>query len=79
MCDLLIVIGTSLRVQPFAGLIDMVKSNCPRLLINKEKVGERDPRLHALGIFSGGFNFGEGNYRGSVVLSPHPVASIRYL
>jgi len=33
-CDLLIIMGTSLTVQPFAGLIDMVKPSCPRLLIN---------------------------------------------
>nr|CAG8483618.1 5464_t:CDS:2 [Entrophospora candida] len=39
-CDLLIVIGTSLQVQPFASLIDDVKDTIPRLLINLEKVGE---------------------------------------
>ena len=38
-CDALIVIGTSLQVHPFAGLIDMVKSNVPRLLINRELAG----------------------------------------
>eukprot|EP00835_Amoeboradix_gromovi_P002171 NODE_117_length_18986_cov_0.639540.p2 type:complete len:356 gc:universal NODE_117_length_18986_cov_0.639540:1312-245(-) len=37
VCDLLIVIGTSLAVQPFAGLINKVE--CPRLLINMESVG----------------------------------------
>jgi len=40
-CDLLIVMGTSLQVQPFAGLIDSVKSTCPRILVNREKVAER--------------------------------------
>ncbi|CAO3690084.1 unnamed protein product [Rhizopus stolonifer] len=37
--DLLIVIGTSLQVQPFASLIDDVEDTVPRLLINKELVG----------------------------------------
>jgi len=38
-CDLLIVMGTSLVVQPFASLIGRVQESCPRLLINREKVG----------------------------------------
>ncbi|SPO25209.1 related to NAD-dependent histone deacetylase [Ustilago trichophora] len=38
--DLLIVMGTSLQVQPFASLIDAVPSTCPRVLINLERVGE---------------------------------------
>ena len=33
-CDLLIVMGTSLQVQPFAGLIHRVKETTPRLLVN---------------------------------------------
>jgi NAD-dependent histone deacetylase SIR2 len=37
--DLLIVIGTSLTVHPFASLIDMVGGKCPRVLINLDKVG----------------------------------------
>lgn len=39
-CDLLIVMGTSLKVQPFGGLVDYVKKDCPRLLINRDLVGE---------------------------------------
>lgn len=39
-CDLLIVAGTSLKVQPFASIIDMVGPKCPRLLLNKESCGE---------------------------------------
>ncbi|KAL0047297.1 hypothetical protein WJX82_000149 [Trebouxia sp. C0006] len=35
--DLLIVLGTSLTVQPFASLIDKVRSDVPRVLINREK------------------------------------------
>ena len=37
--DLLIVIGTSLTVHPFATLVNRVKGNCPRVLINLDKVG----------------------------------------
>jgi NAD-dependent deacetylase sirtuin 2 len=37
-CDCLIVLGTSLQVQPFASLIDRVPVSCPRLLINREQV-----------------------------------------
>ncbi len=38
--DLLIVIGTSLTVQPFASLVNRVRDQCPRVLINLDKVGE---------------------------------------
>eukprot|EP00941_MAST-03F_sp_MAST-3F-sp1_P000693 g693.t1 len=37
--DLLVVAGTSLQVQPFASLPDLVRRNVPRLLINREYVG----------------------------------------
>jgi NAD+-dependent protein deacetylase sirtuin 2 len=37
--DLLIVMGTSLMVYPFASLVSMVSLLTPRLLINKNKVG----------------------------------------
>lgn len=37
--DLVIVAGTSLQVQPFAQLPDMVHKRCPRVLFNMEKVG----------------------------------------
>ncbi|PWN49256.1 NAD-dependent deacetylase sirtuin-2 [Violaceomyces palustris] len=39
-CDLLIVMGTSLQVEPFASLINAVPESCPRALINLERVGE---------------------------------------
>ncbi|KAJ3591350.1 hypothetical protein NHX12_009295 [Muraenolepis orangiensis] len=55
-CDLLIVMGTSLQVQPFAGLVGRVSKSCPRLLINMEKAGEADPVLGVLG-FGGGMDF----------------------
>ncbi|KAJ3034827.1 NAD-dependent protein deacetylase sirtuin-2, partial [Rhizophlyctis rosea] len=38
-CDLLIVVGTSLQVMPFAGLINHVNEHVPRLLINREICG----------------------------------------
>lgn len=37
--DLIIVMGTSLTVQPFASLPGMVRETTPRVLINKERVG----------------------------------------
>lgn len=60
--DFLIVLGTSLVVQPFASLVDRVNENVPRVLVNMERVGEAPPELRSLG-YSKGFNFGEGNYR----------------
>ncbi|KAF9398410.1 NAD-dependent protein deacetylase sirtuin-2, partial [Mortierella sp. AD011] len=39
-CDLLIVLGTSLQVEPFNRLITRVPESCPRLLINRERAGE---------------------------------------
>eukprot|EP01025_Chloroclados_australasicus_P005174 TRINITY_DN1148_c0_g1_i1.p1 TRINITY_DN1148_c0_g1~~TRINITY_DN1148_c0_g1_i1.p1 ORF type:complete len:365 (-),score=46.91 TRINITY_DN1148_c0_g1_i1:2229-3323(-) len=38
-CDLLIVMGTSLKVQPFSLLVDNVNFDVPRLLINRDLVG----------------------------------------
>ncbi|MXQ96145.1 hypothetical protein E5288_WYG020255 [Bos mutus] len=38
--DLLIIMGTSLQVQPFASLIGKAPLSTPRLLINKEKTGQ---------------------------------------
>ncbi|KAH0789404.1 NAD-dependent protein deacetylase Sirt2-like isoform X2 [Histomonas meleagridis] len=38
-CKCLIVIGTSLKVFPFASLVDLVDKDVPRFLINNEKVG----------------------------------------
>ena len=63
-CDLLIVTGTSLKVQPFASLVGRVREHVPRLLINRERVGESDPMLDMLGLVSpGALTFDEGNYR----------------
>jgi thiamine pyrophosphate-dependent acetolactate synthase large subunit-like protein len=42
-CDLVIVMGTSLQVFPFAGLIDQVPKTIPIVLINRENPGiDRD-------------------------------------
>eukprot|EP01095_Lingulamoeba_sp_RSL-Kostka_P005678 TRINITY_DN1719_c0_g1_i1.p1 TRINITY_DN1719_c0_g1~~TRINITY_DN1719_c0_g1_i1.p1 ORF type:complete len:327 (-),score=102.03 TRINITY_DN1719_c0_g1_i1:125-1105(-) len=35
-CDLLIVMGTSLQVQPVASMIHQVNDNCKRLIVNRE-------------------------------------------
>ena len=40
-CDLLIILGTSLKVQPFASLVGLVREDVPRLLINREQVFAR--------------------------------------
>jgi NAD-dependent histone deacetylase SIR2 len=46
--DLLIVIGTSLTVHPFAALVDTVGKQCPRVLINLDKVGDIGSRKNDL-------------------------------
>lgn len=38
-CDLLIIMGTSLEVQPFASLVGRANKKCVRLLINRDPVG----------------------------------------
>lgn len=43
--DLVIVMGTSLSVQPFASLPQFCDDRTPRLLINSEKVGDLGGRL----------------------------------
>ena len=66
-CDLLIVMGTSLQVQPFASLVGKVNSDVPRLLINREKVGD--------GI-AGGFDFSKAtNYRDAFFLGDCDVGA----
>ncbi|XP_041352849.1 NAD-dependent protein deacetylase sirtuin-2-like isoform X2 [Gigantopelta aegis] len=63
-CDMLIVMGTSLVVQPFASLTARVPVTTPRLYINLEKgMTGMDP-FAALFFGGGGFDFdGENNYR----------------
>ena len=38
--DLLLVLGTSLKVHPFAALTGLVPAGCPRVLINMERAGD---------------------------------------
>ncbi|KAF4524092.1 hypothetical protein B566_EDAN007675, partial [Ephemera danica] len=52
-CQLLLVLGSSLVVQPFASLIDKVPDTCPRVLVNRERAGERNPIMRALGLSHG--------------------------
>lgn len=52
-CDLLIVMGSTLTVQPFASLVDRVGANCPRLLINREKAGQCRGIMSMLGLGTG--------------------------
>lgn len=62
-CDLLLIIGTSLSVQPFAALVDAVGPHVPRVLINREKCGTSSRLHHLMGIKSGlEFNL-KDNYR----------------
>lgn len=42
--DLVVVIGTSLTVYPFAGLPEYARSGVPRVLFNKERVGQMGSR-----------------------------------
>ncbi|XP_053418097.1 NAD-dependent protein deacetylase sirtuin-3, mitochondrial isoform X2 [Nycticebus coucang] len=39
MADLLLILGTSLEVEPFASLSEAVRSSVPRVLINRDLVG----------------------------------------
>ncbi|XP_043120204.1 NAD-dependent protein deacetylase sirtuin-3 isoform X2 [Puntigrus tetrazona] len=47
--DLLMIMGTSLKIEPFASLVNTVKSTVPRLLLNRYPVGpfERRPLRRA--------------------------------
>lgn len=60
--ELLIILGTSLVVHPFASLIDDVHADCPRLLVNREVVGVVPAEMHELG-YNSGLWFGDGNRR----------------
>ncbi|XP_077567860.1 NAD-dependent protein deacetylase sirtuin-3, mitochondrial isoform X2 [Stigmatopora nigra] len=43
--DLLLIMGTSLQIEPFASLVNTVRSTVPRLLLNRHAVGpfQRNP------------------------------------
>jgi len=70
---ILLVVGTSLSVQPFASLINHVDDRCLRVLVNRDPVGVRDKRIptfvaQQLGL--GGFEFDDPrrNYRDVALL-----------
>jgi len=48
--DLLICVGTSLEVYPFAGIVDLPRHNTARLLINNEIVGSFGSRPNDTGL-----------------------------
>ncbi|XP_042201332.1 NAD-dependent protein deacetylase sirtuin-2 isoform X3 [Callorhinchus milii] len=49
-CDLLMIMGTSLQVQPFASLVNRVPRSTPRLYINKERFPKKDTLKEFLGL-----------------------------
>ncbi|ESP02931.1 hypothetical protein LOTGIDRAFT_206064 [Lottia gigantea] len=56
-CDMLIVMGTSLKVQPFASLTSRVPVECPRLYINLEKTDDSSGNFLAALMFGHNFDF----------------------
>jgi len=56
MCDLLIVLGTSLLVMPVAGIPSWVGKKCPRLLINRELVGDFATEAIMVKNWGGGYS-----------------------
>lgn len=63
-CDLMLVIGTSLQVQPVAGLPDQVEWNVPRVLFNREPVHVEEKSNTGSPVGFSGFRFYlDDNYR----------------
>ena len=65
-CDLLLIIGTTLCVEPFAELCTRVGVDVPRLVINRERVEYRAPQsseAQMLGFDDTSLHFDEGNHR----------------
>jgi NAD-dependent protein deacetylase sirtuin 2 len=56
-CDMLLVMGTSLAVVPFATLIHRVKPLVPRVLMNRELVAKANREMLELGADTPGFRF----------------------
>lgn len=48
-CDMIIVIGTSLKVEPVASIVDRVAKKVPKILINRDAIPDRDFDLTFLG------------------------------
>ena len=70
VCKLLIILGTSLKVHPFAGLVERVSDSCPRLLLNREPVTGGDMLKSMLGIPTGLDFSSELSYRDVFVGGP---------
>lgn len=69
-CELLIIIGSSLSVMPFAQLVQKVPPRCPRLLINKTKSGHCIPAIFRIFKPSTGLMYDhKGNVRDVAYLS----------
>ncbi|ABN64261.2 NAD-dependent histone deacetylase SIR2 (Regulatory protein SIR2) (Silent information regulator 2), partial [Scheffersomyces stipitis CBS 6054] len=49
-CDLVIVVGTSLKVEPVSSIIDKIPRSVPRVLINKDPIPDRDFDLSLIGL-----------------------------
>ena len=63
-CDLLIVIGTSLVVEPFSLLVEVTPKHVPRLVINLTPIQRRSKGLAITGRESNAFDFdSEARYR----------------
>jgi len=60
-CDMLLIMGTSLVVQPFAYLMNQVPSDKPRVLLNREIVGVGN-------MFSKGLDFKSDKNRDVAIL-----------
>eukprot|EP00756_Hemistasia_phaeocysticola_P005480 Hpha_TRINITY_DN13344_c0_g1::TRINITY_DN13344_c0_g1_i1::g.95407::m.95407/K11412/SIRT2, SIR2L2; NAD-dependent deacetylase sirtuin 2 len=62
--DLMIVVGTSLGVMPFAGIISKTGPLCPRLLVNRDPAGLHDDEKYGMSFGNFGFRFHrKDNYR----------------
>jgi len=67
---LLLIFGTSLKVQPFASLVAHVEPGTPRLLVNRERCGED------LGLDFETEGSSDGHYRGDCDDAVHRLASL---
>jgi NAD-dependent deacetylase sirtuin 2 len=67
-CDLLLVLGTSLAVMPFCGLLAKANPQAPRLLINRELVGlcNELPGGFQFHLQTEGLNWRDAFYAGDV-------------
>ena len=64
-CDLLIVVGTSMAVEPVCSLPQYLKPDVPCVLINKEKVKEKGGKVQeAWNTVKSAFTFGNYDYSG---------------